>query len=107
MIWRRSSINRNIVECKEAERPKRQECKKVLIETLWNVKYSNIRIGVDCMTELLKKYQNNYHKALTAYRWGPTGAERNYFSQKKYTCEYAEAVLEKASRIKRKLEQGQ
>lgn len=69
--------------------------------------YQNIRTGVDCMAELLKKYQNNYHKALTAYRWGPTGAERNYFSQKKYTCEYAEAVLEKASRIKRELEQEQ
>ena len=69
--------------------------------------YQNIRTGVDCVAELLKKYQNNYHKALTAYRWGPTGAERNYFSKKKYTCEYAEAVLEKASRIKRELEQEQ
>lgn len=69
--------------------------------------YQNIRTGVDCMAELLKKYQNNYHKALTAYRWGPTGAERNYFSKKKYTCEYAETVLEKASRIKRELEQEQ
>lgn len=69
--------------------------------------YQNIRTGVDCMAELLKKYRNNYHKALTAYRWGPTGAERNYFSKKKYTCEYAEAVLEKTSRIKRELEQEQ
>ena len=67
--------------------------------------YSNIRIGVDCMAELLKKYQDNYHKALTAYKYGPTGAERKYFSQQKYTCEYAETVLEKADRIKEQLEQ--
>lgn len=67
--------------------------------------YNNIRTGVDCMAELLKKYQNNYHKALTAYKYGPTGAERKYFSQKQYTCEYAETVLKKASHIKEQLEQ--
>lgn len=72
-----------------------------------NNPYQNIRTGIDCMAELLEKYKNNYHKALTAYRWGPTGAERKYFSKRKYTCEYAETVLEKASRIKEQLEQKQ
>ena len=57
------------------------------------------------MAELLEKYQNNYHKALTVYKYGPTGAERKYFSQQKYTCEYAETVMEKADRIKERLEQ--
>lgn len=67
--------------------------------------YNNIRTGVDCMAELLEKYQNNYRKALTAYKYGPTGAERKYFNKQKYTCEYAETVLEKADRIKEQLEQ--
>lgn len=67
--------------------------------------YSNIRTGVDCIAELLKKYQDNYHKALTAYKYGPTGAERKYFSQQQYTCEYTETVLEKSDRIKEQLEQ--
>ena len=57
------------------------------------------------MAELLEKYQNNYRKALTAYKYGPTGAERKYFNKQKYTCEYAETVLEKADRIKEQLEQ--
>lgn len=82
----------------------RQRMHSIGVENVDNP-YSNIRIGVDCMTELLKKYQNNYRKALTAYKYGPTGAERKYFSQQQYTCEYAETVLEKADRIKEELEQ--
>ena len=33
-----SSINRNIVECKEYTKREQQELLEVLIETLWNVK---------------------------------------------------------------------
>lgn len=43
--------------------------------------YQNIRTGIDYLAELLKKYGGDYKKALTAYRWGATGAYRDYFSK--------------------------
>lgn len=82
----------------------KERMEKIGIQNIDNP-YQNIRTGIDCMAELLKQYQGNYRKALTAYKYGPTGAEKKYFSKKEYTCEYAETVLEKANRIKEQLEQ--
>ena len=39
-MWMWSTgINRNIVECKENNPVLNEDCKTVLIETLWNVKF--------------------------------------------------------------------
>ena len=53
--------------------------------------------------ELLKKYDGDYKKALTAYRWGATGAYRDYFSKGQESCAYADTVMERAGRIKKQL----
>lgn len=68
--------------------------------------YQNIRAGIKYMSELLVKYGGSYEKALTAYKCGPTGAQRKYFSTGKTSCEYSEKVLKVAERIRQQLESG-
>lgn len=67
--------------------------------------YQNIKTGIDYLAEMLKRYDGDYKKALTAYRWGATGAYRNYFSKGQESCEYADMVMERAGRIKEQLEE--
>lgn len=67
--------------------------------------YQNIKTGIDYLAELLKKYDGDYKKALTAYRWGATGAYRDYFSKGQGSCAYADTVMERAGRIKKQLEE--
>lgn len=66
--------------------------------------YGNIRVGVDYLAELLQKYDGDYHKALTAYRWGPTGANRKYFSKGEEKSKYSKAVTKTAQRIRAEIE---
>lgn len=63
--------------------------------------YGNIKVGIDYLAELLEKYGGNYDKALTAYRWGATGAYKNYFSAGVENCEYSEEITEIAKRIRK------
>lgn len=65
--------------------------------------YGNIKVGIDFLAELLEKYGGNYDKALTAYRWGPTGAYRDYFSKGQESSDYSEKVMEIADRIKKQI----
>ncbi|MBO5353613.1 MAG: transglycosylase SLT domain-containing protein [Lachnospiraceae bacterium] len=65
--------------------------------------FQNVSTGVDFLAELVDKYDGNYQKALTAYRWGATGAYRDYFSKGQQSCTYAEAVLEAAERIRKQM----
>lgn len=67
--------------------------------------YGNIAVGVDYLAELLKKYDGCYRMALTAYRWGASGAEQNYFRNGKGTSEYAESVLNRADRIREEVQE--
>lgn len=62
--------------------------------------FQNIRTGVDYLEELVEKYNGDYDKVLTAYRWGKTGAYRDYFSKGNYTCSYSELVQQAAGRIR-------
>jgi len=66
--------------------------------------YQNIRTGIDYLAEMLNRYDGDYKKALTAYRWGAAGAYRDYFSKGQESCEYADTVMERAGRIKKQLE---
>lgn len=66
--------------------------------------YQNIKTGIDYLVELLKKYDGNYKKALTAYRWGAAGAYRDHFSKGQESCIYADTVMARAERIKKQLE---
>ena len=60
-------INRNIVECKEPPIGVLEGRKRVLIETLWNVKYNSIRNTKILQTVLIETLWNVkafYHKEL-------------------------------------------
>ena len=65
--------------------------------------YQNIMTGIDYLSEMLNKFDGNYKKALTAYRWGAKGAYRDYFSKGKESCAYADIVIKRAERIKKQL----
>lgn len=62
--------------------------------------YGNIKTGIDYLAELLEKYGGNYGKALTAYRWGVTGAYTDYFSAGLESSAYSEEITEIADRIR-------
>lgn len=66
--------------------------------------YGNIAVGVDYLAELLRKYDGCYRMALTAYRWGVSGAEQDYFSKGQSTSGYAESVLNRADRIREEVQ---
>lgn len=67
--------------------------------------YQNINVGTKRMEELLKKYDGNYAKALTAYQYGESGAYKHFFSAGVDANPYAKLVLKKAKRIRKELEQ--
>lgn len=66
--------------------------------------YQNIRAGIEYMNELLAKYDGNYEKALTAYRYGQTGAQNKFFCTGQTGSDYSETVLKAADRIRKQLE---
>lgn len=66
--------------------------------------YQNIRAGVDYLAELVDKYNGNYEKVLTSYRWGVTGAYVDYYSKDQTSCEYTEMVMAAAERIRNQIE---
>lgn len=80
----------------------RERMERLGVQDAWNP-YQNIHLGIDYLAELLEANQKNYKIALTAYRWGPEGARREYFSNGKYTCDYAEDVMERAERIEKQV----
>lgn len=62
--------------------------------------YQNTMVGMDYLGELLKKYDGNIYKALTAYNRGENGAYKQFFSKGIYQSDYCREVLEKAEIIK-------
>lgn len=64
----------------------------------------NVTVGTAYMAELLDKYDGDSEKALTAYRWGPTGAYRKYFSAGVDGCAYSRKVLEAAEAVRARME---
>ena len=66
--------------------------------------YQNVRVGVDYLAELLDRYGGSYEKALTAYQYGPTGADKYFFSAGVDASPYAKEVLAVAERIETELE---
>ena len=62
--------------------------------------YQNVTVGMNYLAELIDKYDGNFHKALTAYHHGPTGAKDKFFGQGTYQTEYSLKVLETAEKIK-------
>ena len=62
--------------------------------------YGNIKIGIDYLAELVEKYNGNYDKALTAYRWGVTGAYEDFFSAGEESSPYSKEIVKIADRIR-------
>lgn len=62
--------------------------------------YGNIKIGIDYLAELVEKYNGNYDKALTAYRWGVTGAYEDFFSTGEASSPYSKEIVKIADRIR-------
>jgi len=56
----------------------------------------NVVVGIDILAELADMYDGNISKALVAYQNGPTGAERNFFSDGVYENAFSRFVFEKA-----------
>lgn len=67
--------------------------------------FQNVRVGVDFMAELLRKYNGDYGKALTAYKYGNSGAYKCFFSKGIYKSGYSENVLAVAERIRTEMEE--
>ena len=63
--------------------------------------YQNIAVGMNFLSELIEKYDGNFHKALTAYNYGQKGANDKFFGQGTYQTEYSLKVLETAEKIKK------
>ncbi len=61
--------------------------------------YQNVTVGMDFLSELIEKYDGNFHKALTAYNYGQKGADDKFFGQGTYQTEYSLKVLETAKKI--------
>jgi soluble lytic murein transglycosylase-like protein len=62
--------------------------------------YQNVTVGMNYLSELIDRYDGNFHKALTAYHHGPKGANDKFFGQGTYQTEYSLKVLETAEKIK-------
>lgn len=75
------------------ERMRRLNC-----NDLMNPK-DNITVGVDFLSELLKLYEGDMHKALTAYCFGVKGANERLFSKGVKCSDYSQKVLKTAQRI--------
>lgn len=63
--------------------------------------YQNVTVGMNYLSELIDKYDGNFHKALTAYHHGPKGANDKFFGQGTYQSEYSLKVLETAQKIEK------
>lgn len=63
--------------------------------------YQNVTVGMDFLSELIDKYDGNFHKALTAYNHGQKGANDKFFGQGTYQTEYSLKVLETAQKIEK------
>ncbi len=57
--------------------------------------YQNLRSGVYILSDLFADY-GDWHKALIAYNYGPTGAQEHVFSKGYTTTGYSRAVMEYA-----------
>ena len=60
-----------------------------------NDPYSNFRVGLDYLAELIDAYDGNVEMALMAYNAGITGANNHWFSKGIYSNDYSKAVLSK------------
>ena len=60
-----------------------------------NDPYSNFRVGLDYLSELIDAYDGNVEMALMAYNAGITGANKHWFSKGIYSNDYSKAVLSK------------
>lgn len=60
----------------------------------------NIRVGIDILSEKIKKYNNDLGKALTAYNAGDAGAYNYYFSKGIYANTYAQKILVQKDKFK-------
>ena len=56
---------------------------------------------MDFLSELIAKYDGNFHKALTAYNYGQKGANDKFFGQGTYQTEYSLKVLDIAQKIEK------
>lgn len=74
-------------------------------EDLFNP-YDNIAVGVDFISELLHKYDENILKALAAYNMGATGAYRNLWSKGIFEYSYTDKVTQRAERINNEIKRG-
>lgn len=61
----------------------------------------NVTVGIDFLSELIEKYDGNFHKALTAYNYGQKGANDKFFGQGTYQSEYSLKVLDIAQKIEK------
>ena len=61
--------------------------------------YQNVTVGMDYLSKLIDEYDGNFHKALTAYHHGPTGAKDKFFGQGTYQTEYSLKVLNATEKI--------
>ena len=62
--------------------------------------YDNVTVGIDFLSELVKKYDGNVNMALMAYNAGATGAKKNWFSKGIYENKYSRAVMKLAEELK-------
>lgn len=60
----------------------------------------NVTVGMDYLSELIDKYDGNFHKALTAYNHGQKGANDKFFGQGTYQTEYSLKVFNTAKKIR-------
>lgn len=73
---------------------------KLNVDSLMTAK-GNIKVGIDILSEKIKKYDGDLGKALTAYNAGDGGAYRYYFSRGIYANDYAKTVLKYQKNIKK------
>lgn len=66
--------------------------------------FQNVSVGIDYLTDLMKKYEGDMEKALMAYNAGPTGAYNYYFSKGIYSNSYSKGVLEQANIIRKNMQ---
>ncbi len=64
--------------------------------------YQNITVGIDYLAELCNSYDGNIEMALTAYNFGPTGADKHFFSKGTYSSQYSRYVLATAEKLNTK-----
>lgn len=64
--------------------------------------YQNIRVGVDYIKELIKRY-GTIQDALTAYNYGAAGAEEHLWSNEIYAYPYNERIMERMKEIEEEL----